>query len=215
MAPMLARFASIRWRSALSWCGVGALIFLNGCPPPAVVNRDPRLELRVSDHALGGAAAPVVVIEYGDLECPVCGRFAREVFPTIEREFIQTNRVLWVFRHFPLHEVHAHALRAAAASECAGEQGLFFEYMAVLFDHQEQLEDDDLIRMAGDLGMDGGVFTACLESTRHDERVLSDREDALALGATGTPTFFINGQIARGFFDVESFRALLLAAEAP
>lgn len=188
------------WCSALS------------CTPAVIVVDDPRLAVRVDDHVLGDAAARVVVIEYGDLECPVCGRFAREVFPTIQTEYIDANRVRWVFRHLPLSEIHPHALRAAAASECAAEQERFYEYIEVLFDNQGALEDADLMGYATDLGLDVDAFTTCLESDRHGERINSDREDAIDLGATGTPIFFINGQIARGFFDTADFSAMLDAA---
>lgn len=186
-----------------------------GCTPPVIVVDDPRLALRDDDHVLGDADAQVVVIEYGDLECPVCGRFAREVFPTVQADYIDTNRVRWVFRHLPLSEIHPHALRAAAASECAAEQDRFYDYIETLFDNQAALEDADLIDYATDLGLDAEAFTSCLSSNRHDERINSDREDVIDLGATGAPTFFINGQIARGFIDTADFSALLDAAAAP
>lgn len=183
-----------------------------GCVPAVVVNIDPRLSLRDNDHQLGAPDASVVVIEYGDLECPICGRFAREVFPAIQTQYIDNNRVLWVFRHLPLPELHAHALTAATASECAAQQDGFYEYIELLFNNQSAFEDVDLIGYATDLGLDQDMFMECSNSDRHDERVNSDREDAIALGASGTPTFFINGRIARGFFDVADFSALLNSA---
>lgn len=185
-----------------------------GCAPPVIVVDDPRLAVRDDDHVLGAADARVVVIEYGDLECPICGRFAREVFPTVQADYIDTNRVRWVFRHLPLSEIHPHALRAAAASQCAAEQDRFYDYIEALFNNQAALEDTDLIGYATDLGLDAEAFTSCLNSNRHDERINSDREDAIDLGATGTPTFFINSQIARGFFDTADFSALLDASLA-
>lgn len=199
----------MRLLTCITVCAIGAVL---SCTPAAIVIGDPRLAIRQDDHTLGDTDAPVIVIEYGDLECPVCGRFAREVFPAIQTEFIDTNRVRWVFRHFPLPELHDHALRSAAASECAAEADRFYEYIEVLFSHQTALEDEDLIGYATDLELDGSAFMECLNSSRHHERINSDREDALDLGATGTPTFFIAGRIARGFLDTEDFRALLDAA---
>lgn len=193
---------------------MAALCLNSGCTPPVIVVDDPRLALRADDHVLGAVDAPVVVIEYGDLECPICGRFAREVFPSVQVDYIDSNRVRWVFRHLPLSEIHPHALRAAAASECAAEQDRFYDYIEALFNNQAALEDTDLIGYATDLGLDAEAFTSCLNSNRHDERINSDREDAIDLGATGTPTFFINGQIARGFFDTADFSALLDASLA-
>jgi len=189
------------------------ILILNvGCRPVAEVITDSRLELRDDDHRLGMSDTRVVVIEYGDLECPVCGRFAREVFPTIRSEYIDTGLILWVFRHLALTELHEHAFAAARASECAAVQDGFYEYVEVLFNNQSALEEAALVAYATDLGLDPNVFQECLTSDRHDERISADREDAIALGATGTPTFFINGRIASGLIGITEFRALLDSA---
>ena len=110
-----------------------------------------RVPVTSLDHVLGDDNAPVTVVEYGDYECPHCGSAHAVVLAVRER---MRSRLRFVFRHFPLAEIHLHAMHAAEAAEAAAEQGKFWEMYDALFENQEALEDPDLIRYAQALGLD-------------------------------------------------------------
>lgn len=184
-----------------------------GCPPVdsggagAIMNPT----LRADDHVLGAASAPLVVVEYGDFECPVCGRFFDETYATIKSEYVDTGRVQWVFRHFPLRSLHPRAQAAAEAAECAGEQGEFFAFHDLLFINQDGLSDTALRSLAGQAGLDLTLFDACAAAGRA-ARVQADVDAGLAVGVTGTPSFLIDGQLVRGFQTAAQLRTRLDAA---
>jgi len=180
----------------------------------AVDPNNPLLQVTSDDHVRVVGEPEVTVIEYGDFECPVCGRFAEETYPTVRAEYVDTGRVRWVFRHFPLTSIHPRAEPAARAAECAAAQFRFFEYHDELFAGQPALSDDDLRRYADELDLNLTVFDNCLTSGATAAAVRADRESAIALGASGTPTFFIGGQRITGFRSVSEMRALLEAALA-
>jgi protein-disulfide isomerase len=162
-----------------------------------------------SDHVLAVGEPPVTVIEYGDFECPVCGRFSRETYPDIKRDYIDTGKVRWVFRHFPLSSIHEFALRAAEAAECAAGQEMFWEYSDLLFENQSALTDSDLIAYAGDLGLNLASFEACMQSGEKLAGILEDRESGLAIGVPGTPSFVIGNRLYARFFSLEEFSRLI------
>lgn len=166
------------------------------------------------DHVLGDAAATVTVIEYGDFQCPICVRFARETYPTIKANYIDTGRVRWVYRQFPLTVVHPLAQGAAEASECADLQGKFWEYHDALFESWPALERADLIEAATTLGLDVDAFTSCIDGSASQSAVSEDVATGTDAGVTGTPTFYINGEKFGGFRDAAAFAALLDAALA-
>ena len=149
------------------------------------------------DHAQGPADAPVTLVEYGDYECPHCGH----AFPVIQR--VQQHfgdRLRFVFRNFPLGEVHAHAEHAAEAAESAGGHGgeeAFWAMHDAIYTHQHDgprsLSDEALARYAGDAGVDGRVVLDDLGAQRFTERVQRDFMSGVRSGVNGTPTFFING----------------------
>ena len=141
------------------------------------------------DHSLGPADAPVTLVEYGDFECPFCGRSYPAV-KQIRREL--SDRLRFVFRHFPRPE-HPHARHAAEAAEVASAQGHFWQMHDMLFEHQGALEDRDLVGYAAAIGLDVGRFEHDLSTHVYLERVHADLKSAARSGAHGTPTFFING----------------------
>ncbi len=199
-----------------------ALVCVAGCPPiddaarnPPPGTDEPNLAIRADDYSLGRDTAAVTVIEYGDFQCPVCGRFERDTFPTIRREYVDTGRVRWVFRHFPLRNIHPQAESAGRAAECAAQQGKFWEYHSQLFANQSALGDADLTAYGNAAGLNIAAFDACRASDAVAARVQRDVDSGLALGVAGTPTFFINGERLTGFRSVEVFRATLDAALAP
>ena len=150
------------------------------------------------DHVRGPGAAPVIV-EYGDYECP----YSREAFREIERvEHAMKGQVRFAYRHFPLVQIHPHALGAAAAAEAAARQGRFWDMHQVLFHRQKNLEDSDLQRYARELGLDVARFDSDRSNYRTLTRVGRDVGSGLRSGeVNGTPTLVINGVVHRGDYD--------------
>jgi protein-disulfide isomerase len=149
------------------------------------------------DHVRGGPEGRLIV-EYGDYECP----YSRQAFREVERVEAQLgDRVRFAFRHFPLTEIHAHALAASAAAEAADRQGRFWEMHAVLFHRQQSLEDADLRGYAAELGLDLDRFDADRASAGVLARIRRDIDSGLATGEVlGTPTLFIGGEVHRGSY---------------
>jgi len=157
------------------------------------------------DHAKGPANAPVTLVEYGDYECPHCGR-AHPIVRSIQHAL--GERLRFVFRNFPLTEAHPNAENAAEAAEAAGAQGKFWEMHDELFDHQDALEPPDLVTYAERLGLDADAVGAAVEHHNDAERVREDFMSGGRGGVNGTPTFFLNGKRYDGEWD----RRHLLAA---
>jgi Na+/H+ antiporter NhaA len=162
------------------------------------------------DHFRGPADAPVTVVEYGDFECPYCGR-AESVVRELLADF---GDVHYVWRHLPLSDVHPNAELAAEASEAAAAQGRFWEMHDQLLDHQGELRPRDLHGYAGRLGLDLERFEDDLRRHAHAPRVEEDVDSADASGVTGTPTFFVNGRRHDGAYDIDSLTAAVRAARA-
>jgi formate-nitrite transporter family protein len=158
------------------------------------------------DHVRGPAGEPVV-LEYGDYECP----YSRQAFRAIERvEGLRPGGIRFAFRHFPLTEIHPHALSAAAAAEAAALQGRFWEMHELLFHRQKALEDDDLSRYAADIGLDPARFERDRFGGEVLARVGRDRASGEASGDVhGTPTLFIDGLVYRGAYDVDTLLEVL------
>jgi protein-disulfide isomerase len=142
------------------------------------------------DHIRGSFDAAVIVVEYGDYECPYCG----EAHQVLQNLLAQAGDALaLVFRNFPLTTVHPHAQLAAEAAEAAGAQGRFWEYHDVLFQNQPALDADSLLEYADALGLDMDAFARDLTERRFADRVREDFLNGVRSGVNGTPTFFING----------------------
>jgi NhaA family Na+:H+ antiporter len=162
------------------------------------------------DHIRGPADAPLTLVEYGDFECPFCGRATGAVDEVLER---LDGRVRYVFRHLPLPDVHPHAELAAEAAEAAAEQGAFWAMHDRLFAHPDALEPTDLVDHAAALGLDVERFARSLGAGDHAARVRKDVASAEASGAEGTPTFFVNGRRLLGRYDADALLAALLDGE--
>ena len=161
------------------------------------------------DHIRGDDDAPVTLVEYGDFECPFCGR-AEPVLRQLLNEF--GNDLRFVFRHLPLSDVHPRAQLAAEAAEAADDQGAFWEMHDLLFDHQDALEPKNLVEYARELGLDVDRFTDELRRHEHAGRIASDVDDADLSGVSGTPTFFVNGIRHQGAYDIDTLTAAVRAA---
>ena len=147
--------------------------------------------VHAADHIRGAGDAVVTLLEYGDFECPFCGR----AFPELRQVLQQPGpRVRFVFRHFPLTHEHPHAQHAAEVAEAAAAQGKFWEMHDLLFTRQAALGDDDLVGYARDLGLDVERVRHDLKAHVHARRVRDDAASGTRSGVTGTPRFFINGQ---------------------
>jgi protein-disulfide isomerase len=151
-----------------------------------------RLTLPVGtrDHAQGPSDAPVTLVEYGDYECPHCGR-AYPIVKEVQRRL--GSKLRFVFRNFPLSESHPHAEHAAEAAEGAAVHGQFWEMHDALYEHQGALDDAHLVGYAANLGLDAKAFAAELRARAHQARVREDFMSGVRSGVNGTPTFFING----------------------
>jgi len=154
-----------------------------------------------NDHRFGPDDAPVTLVEYGDYECPHCGR-AHPIVRELQRRMGKKLRL--VFRNFPLAELHPHARHAAEAAEAAADQGKFWEMHDQLFEHQARLADADLLRYAGTLGLDAQRIEDELAAGTHRNRVEQDFSSGVRSGVNGTPTFFINGARHDQSWDLET-----------
>ena len=158
------------------------------------------------DH-VRGPAGDRVILEYGDYECP----YSRRAFREIERvEKHLDGRIRFAFRHFPLTEIHQHALAAAAAAEAAARQDRFWDMHELLFHRQGALEDEDLRRYAEELGLDLARFDRDRSGPEIRRRVERDVESGLASGQVrGTPTLFVDGVVHRGGYDAATLERAL------
>jgi Na+/H+ antiporter NhaA len=162
------------------------------------------------DHVRGPDGAPVTLVEYGDFECPYCGRAER----VIRDLLVDRGDVHYVWRHLPLSDVHPHAELAAEASEAAAAQGAFWEMHDRLLDHQGALTPEDLARYAEEIGLDADRFCDELERHVHAARVEEDVDSADLSGVRGTPTFFINGKRHDGAYDIDTLSDAVRLARA-
>jgi protein-disulfide isomerase len=159
-----------------------------------------------NDHVQGNADAPVTLVEYGDYECPYCG----EAYPMVKALQERLGKKLrFVFRNFPLAEAHPHAEHAAEAAEAAGAQGKFWEMHDLLYENQDALEDEDLVRYAKALRLDMPRFVKEMQAHQYADRVREDFRSGVRSGVNGTPSFFINGARHDGPFDVGSLLAAI------
>jgi protein-disulfide isomerase len=164
-----------------------------------------------SDHIQGDANAPVVLVEYGDYECPHCGH-AYPIVKQVQKHF--GKRLGFVFRNFPLSEMHPHAEDAAETAEFAATKGQFWEMHDAIFENQEDLDDSLLLKLAQDLRLSPDALETALQDGQFTQRVKDDFLGGVRSGVNGTPTFFINGQRHDGPFEledlVEAIDALML-----
>ncbi|TDC39810.1 Na+/H+ antiporter NhaA [Micromonospora sp. 15K316] len=173
-----------------------------------LIDLDPEVDEKY-DHVRGPADASVTLVQYGDFECPYCGKAEPVV-----RQLLGHSDLRFVWRHLPLSDVHPQAQLAAEAAEAAAAQGKFWQMHDLLLDHQDKLNITDLLKYAGDLGLDQNRFHDDLISHAHAGRVESDIDSADNSGVSGTPTFFINGRRHHGAYDIATLTAAIRTARA-
>ncbi|MGH1520762.1 MAG: DsbA family protein [Nitrosopumilus sp.] len=150
------------------------------------------------DPMKGNPNAPNTIIEFSDYECPFCKRFFEDTLPLIEENYINTGKVNFVYRDFPIQSIHPNAVPAAVAAECADDQNSFWSFHDMIFENKNtwsKLDGEDLLKefeqYATTLGLDTKEFNVCLESGKHLDEVRKDLQDGQNYGITGTPGFFI------------------------
>lgn len=147
------------------------------------------------DHIRGNVDAPVTIVEYSDFQCPFCARFHPTVKQILEN---YPDKVRWVYKHFPLASIHPEATPAAEASECAAEQGKFWEFADGLFDNQSRLSKSFYSDLAEDLGLNTSQFDECVSSRKYQDLVQANLDEGADVGVRGTPGSFVNGEVIPG-----------------
>jgi len=155
---------------------------------------------------VGADNASVTVVEFSDFECPYCAQFATQTYPLIKEQYIDTGKIRFVYKHFPL-QTHEYAALAAIAASCAEQEGAFWEYHDLLYTYQDAFTADDLVDHAATAGIDVVVFRQCLSNQETLPFVENDKALGLNSGVTGTPTFFFNGRKVVGALSFADFSA--------
>jgi protein-disulfide isomerase len=149
------------------------------------------VSLAVNDSATrGNPGAKLTMVEFSDFECPFCGRYVHDTYEQLQRDYVQTGKIRYVFRNFPIEQIHPHALRAGIAAECARRQGRFWEMHDLLFANQQALEESDLAKTAGAAGLDMSAYQRCVMGGA-DGKIRRDQDEGARAGVTGTPYFFL------------------------
>lgn len=161
------------------------------------------------DHAQGTAHAQVSLVEYGDFQCSYCGR-AYPIVKRLQKHF--GKELLFIFRNFPLSELHEFAMAAAIAAEAAGKQHKFWEMHDIIYERQDQLSNEALVDFAQELGLDMEVFSRDCGDEAVTSKVDADFESGVRSGVNGTPSFFINGHQHNADFDFETLAAAIQKA---
>jgi len=184
----------------------GDSIFGGGAPnAPAPTKGVVDLKVAKDDHVRGAKNAKITLIEWSDFQCPFCSRFNETVEQVLQA---YPNDVQVVYRHFPLDSIHPAARPAAEASECANDQGKFWEYHDALFASQQSLSGGVtfLKAVAGQIGLDQKKFDSCVDDRKHAQKVEQQYQDGIAAGIQGTPGSFLNGQELGGAVPFDSLK---------
>jgi len=163
------------------------------------------------DPAKGSEKAPVIIVEFTDYQCPFCKRYATETLPQIVKDYVDTGKVRYVLRDFPLGS-HTGAGPAANAAECLREQGgddMYFQFHDVLFENQADLSVEKLKEYASDFDIDSAQFADCVDNNKFAEEIGKDFSDGNSYGVRGTPAFFVNGELLAGAQPYENFKAAI------
>ena len=169
-----------------------------GPPPPP----DHVTVTNISGYLLGRPDAPLTMVEFTDLQCPFCNRFATTTFDQFKRDYIDTGKVRFISRDYPL-DFHPFAMPAARAARCAGDQGKFWELRLALVKNAPALSPAFITQQAAALKLDARQFDACTKSNQYDSAISKDMTEGAGFSVSGTPTFFVGKTTTQGF---EGFR---------
>lgn len=163
---------------------------------------------------LGNKDAKVTVIEFSDFQCPFCKSLFDEALPQIKKEYVDTGKIKFAYRHYPLTSIHPNAQKSAEASECANEQGAFWDYHDILFTNQAEWEaldsanaQEKFVEYANTLGLDGTSLGECVSIGKMADKVKEDADAGNVAGVNGTPATFVNGILISGAVPFEDFKA--------
>lgn len=187
-------------------------LFISGCGQENTNENEEIIVPREIDitYGKGNANARVVITEYSDYQCPFCARFTLDTLPLLQNDYIETGKVKFVFKDYPIPN-HKYAQIAAQATYCAGEQNeeFFWKMHVSLFENQKDITKEDMIKRAESMGINSNVFRSCLETEKYKNLVLRNRQDGIRAGVTGTPTLFINDQKITGIQPYENLVKLI------
>ena len=159
---------------------------------PSAPRADTPVTVGVANNPmLGTPEAPLTLIEFSDYQCPFCRRFADTTLPVLKRDYIETGKLRYVFRDFPLDRLHPQARKVAEAAHCAGDQGKYWAMHDLLFQQQQGLQVDRLKGYARQLGLNARAFEACLDQGKYATKVQQDLDAGTAAGVQGTPGFIL------------------------
>jgi len=185
--------------------------FVHQAPVPKTNKTYP---ITINDgHMFGNQNAHVTMIEFSDYRCPACRDFQEQTWPLIKKAYVDTGKVLFVYRDYPLESLHPGATNVAATVNCAGEQGRFWEFHDAFYDQQANISEVLVDRLVKEYGMNRNVLDACRQSGKEHEEIARSIQDAITNGeVSGTPTFFINGQKIVGSQPFSTFQKAIEAA---
>lgn len=168
-----------------------------------------------TDKSIGSPNAPVVVVEYADFQCPYCKQFALGPEQQLRKEYVDSGKVRFAFRHLAF--IGTESVWAAEATECANEQNRFWDYQDKLYQEQGAensgtFSQENLKRFAADLKLDTQKFNECLDTNKYQAKIDQDMAEAQRLGVNSTPTLFVNGQLVRNGSDYQVLQAAVEAA---
>ena len=158
-------------------------------------------ELLTTSAVRGMAEAELAIVEFSDYQCPFCGRNARDVYPQLQRDLVDTGKVKYIFLNFPLEQIHPYAFKAAEAAECSRRQGKYWEMHDRLFANQQALGRTDLFRYAEDSGVSPGGFEACLNGEM-ESKIKADISLANSFQINSTPTFLFGKILPDGAIEL-------------
>ncbi len=193
----------------------GAIVYTKNNPDrqkAQILNqKENSVVIKETDHILGNPQASVTIIEYSDFECSFCKGF----HPTI-RKIIDNypNDVRWIYRHFPLDKIHSQATPAAEASECAAEQGKFWQFADGLFENQPELGKEAYQKLVQQLELNTEKFNSCLSSKKYQNKVKEDLQEGIKAGVKGAPAAFINNRLVSGTIPYNQLETIIKQALA-
>lgn len=176
----------------------------------------PKVDVQIGNlPLLGNKDAKLTIVEFSDFQCPYCKRFYDETYEQLKKDYVESGKARFAYRHMPLAS-HPLAQDAGEAAECANEQNSFWEYHDTLFNSfndwaslTTETAIPKFVALAGDLGLNTAEFEACLTSNKHDQTVKDDLAAGSTAGVSGTPTFFINGKPLVGAHPYQTFKTLI------